>query len=229
MISVALLLLLAGMALSYAGVGGGELVLVKVVSMLVSGFLLAWAFYVVTVRMHGLHKARIGRSRYTGPAQRWAIGAAAEVKVGERLNRLGKGYEVAHDVLVRRASGATAANIDHLVRTPNGALVLIDTKCWAGQLASKDGRFMRADTGTFGGPRGVAVDTLRWLADQLSREPDAIVVVVEGRGTIKGGRLTLPGSGQHPPIVAIKAAELDQELAAVRRRGRRVDSLRSVR
>lgn len=158
-------------------------------------------------------------SELPGDLGTWARGALSEESIGEMLAELGPGYRVEHDLLVRDPrSGRVSANVDHLVRTPSGAQVVIDTKRWAGQVElGGDGRlYSESDRGP-GGPRGRALETLQWLCRQVRPRPDLVIIAIDGPGTVAGGRIHIrPGRGDRGacPVVVIHARRLPGELRA---------------
>lgn len=63
-------------------------------------------------------------------AARWEAGAAGERRTAERLAVLeSEGWTVLHD----RALPRTRANLDHLAVSPNGVVIVPDTKRWSGR------------------------------------------------------------------------------------------------
>lgn len=157
---------------------------------------------------------RSGRNALPEHVMTWAIGAKAEEKVGAILDRLGAGYEVAHDIEIW-GHGRVKANIDHLVWGPPCGLIMIDTKMWKGELFAHMGRFASADDMAESGPRGKSVETLRWEASQLAEKPSLIVVAVHGRGTVRDGAVMLDTPGEIP-VVAVKDNDLEGLLRRVR-------------
>ena len=156
----------------------------------------------------------------------WARGALSEESIGEVLAELGPGYRVEHDVLIRdRRDGRVSANVDHLVRTPSGAQVVIDTKRWAGQVKlGGDGRLRSERDRDPEGPRGRALETLQWLCRQVRPRPDLVIIAIDGPGTVAGGRIYIrPNRSDRGacPVVVIHARRLLGELRAVDVAGRR--------
>lgn len=189
--------------------------------------LLGWLLWRVYQRGRGrsaraqaaLQAARGGDlSQLPSSLSTWARGALSEESIGRLLARLGPGYRVEHDLPVRSATGRMQANVDHLVRTPSGALVLIDTKRWAGQVElGPDGRLRSERDRDPEGPRGRALETLQWLCEQLRPRPDLVIIAVHGRGTVARGRISVrPGRGDRRarPVVVVHADRLLGEIMA---------------
>ncbi|AKG46259.1 nuclease-like protein [Streptomyces xiamenensis] len=122
-------------------------------------------------------------------AARWAAGAEGERRTGRLLERLGPSWISLHD----RALPRGRANVDHLVITPTGALVNVDSKMWG----AKDAVHVRSGRVFHGAEDRTdrvesALYESRTVAGVLGR-PVATVVVVHG-ARVTGGRITLPGA-----------------------------------
>lgn len=144
----------------------------------------------------------------------WAAGAVGEEYTGRVLAGLPGGYTVAHDLQIIGSRGGVRANIDHVVITPSGQVVVIDTKNWAGVLNSDGSRFYSGSDRGPGGPRGKAVDTLVWEASMLGVRPDSLIIAVTGSGRLSSREL------RAGPVVAVRAEDVPELLARLDRQGR---------
>lgn len=140
-------------------------------------------------------------------ARSWAYGALSEERVGKLLNAM-TGFEVSHDLEIIKPNGAVGANIDHLVTGRTGVF-MVDTKRWSGTLCRKGNTFGTREGGPSEKYRAKAPDTLRYEAGNVPGGVDLIIVAVDGRGTIEGGRVYLDSPGE-VPILAVKSEELTE-------------------
>lgn len=127
-------------------------------------------------------------SRLPAKVRSWGLGALSEEKVGGVLERLGPGYEVAHDLTIRQ-QGREVANIDHLVATADG-LVMVDAKSWSGVVTVDQATGEVASANGIGDEyRRKAIHSLRREAQSLGLPLRAVVIAVDkGKviGTLNG-------------------------------------------
>ena len=121
----------------------------------------------------------------------WARGAMTEEKIGSLLESLGDAYEVSHDISILQ-DGTEVANIDHLVSTANG-LVMVDSKSWSGTVTvdQATGELTSHD-GWNDEYRRKAIHSLRREAQSLKLPLRAVIVVVDNGkvvGTHNGERV----------------------------------------
>ncbi|MFB7677854.1 nuclease-related domain-containing protein [Kitasatospora purpeofusca] len=127
--------------------------------------------------------------RPTGPSS-WAKGASGERRTAQLMRSLERdGWVALHD----RAIPGSSANLDHLLVSPTGEVVYVDTKAWTSTrstLRLQDGQLWY---GRY--PQTRALDTVAWEARQASRVlgvPVAAYVAVHG-AAVPGGQLHLQG------------------------------------
>lgn len=141
-------------------------------------------------------------------ADQWEAGAAGERRTAARLDPLrGAGWTVLHD----RALPGSRANVDHVVVSPSGVVVVVDSKLWCARhrLRAVGGRLLHGDcdvTDRLAGIRHEAAAVARILGC-----PAAPLVSMDGP-PIEGGELLLDG-------VLIVAA--DRVVAALQHFGQR--------
>lgn len=155
-----------------------------------------------------------------------AYGALGEQRVGKILNSLGPGWEVAHDVWLGRAPRPIRANADHLVSGPSTGLIMVDTKCWRGEVF-RDGKTLGARGSGLNATeialRSKAPGTLAAEAASVSSAGSAVVLIVvaiTGSGTVANGVVELDGYRGRPPIVVVRAETLTELLHSRSQPGR---------
>ncbi|MFJ6014508.1 nuclease-related domain-containing protein [Streptomyces sp. NPDC092952] len=122
-------------------------------------------------------------------AKQWYAGALGEKRTAARLKPLARqGWTVLHD----RALPTGRANVDHLLVSPHGVVIVLDSKRWSARapLQVVSGRLMhgRRDVTTW-------LDGLRYEARTVARVlgcPVIPIVSMEGAPLV-GGELVLDG------------------------------------
>lgn len=122
-------------------------------------------------------------------AARWTAGAEGERRTAERLAPLTRdGWTVLHD----RALPGSCANLDHLAVSPNGVVIVPDTKRWSARwpVTVQGGRLYHGDRDVTG-----RLDGLRHEADTVSRVlgVTAVPVVLMEGPRLDGAPLRLDG------------------------------------
>jgi hypothetical protein len=122
-------------------------------------------------------------------AARWAAGAEGERRTAERLAPLTReGWTVLHD----RALPTGRANLDHLAVSPDGVVIVPDTKRWSARwpVTVHDGRLYRGDRDVTDRLAG-----LRHEADTVARilGVTAVPVVVMDGPRLDGAPLRIDG------------------------------------
>lgn len=126
------------------------------------------------------------RSRH---AARWAAGAEGEQRTARRLASLDRdGWTILHD----RAIPGSRANLDHLAISPDGVVIVPDTKRWSARwpVTVHDGRLYHGDRDVTARLAG-----LRHEADTVSRVlgVDAVPVVLMDGPRLDGAPLRVDG------------------------------------
>jgi hypothetical protein len=126
------------------------------------------------------------RSRH---AARWAAGAEGEQRTARRLASLDQdGWTILHD----RALPGSRANLDHLAISPDGVVIVPDTKRWSARwpVTVHDGRLYHGDRDVTARLSG-----LRHEADTVSRVlgVSVIPVVLMDGPRLDGGPLRIDG------------------------------------
>lgn len=147
--------------------------------------------------------------RRRAEAARWEAGAAGERETAALLAGLGPGWHVLHD----RALPGSRANVDHLVVSPGGGVVMPDTKQWSARyrVGVRRGRLHH---GTH--DRQQAVESALFEARTVSRllgVPVTPLLAVRG-APIDGGELVVHGSRERESVRVIPADRLPEVLRA---------------
>lgn len=123
----------------------------------------------------------INNSPFQGDEISWALGGLAEERTSKKLQEgLSNTYDIIDDIVILNNRGQVTANIDHLVLTNKGTIV-IDTKVWAKPLVftQKDGNtWLEKSTNP---PAWSSVSTCLYEASFLPETPKAIVFAVGGK------------------------------------------------
>ena len=123
----------------------------------------------------------IKNSPFEGNEISWVLGALAEERTAEKLQtRLNDTYTIINDINLINQHGKTNANIDHLVLTQTGA-IMVDTKVWARPLefSTRNGdTWLGKDTNP---KTWFSVSTCLYEASQLPTTPRAIIFSVAGK------------------------------------------------
>lgn len=136
-------------------------------------------------------------------AARWQAGAVGEQRTATRLAPLsGEGWTVLHD----RALPGSRANLDHLLVSPRGVVIVPDTKRWSARHRVRvvDGRLLHGDrdvTDRLCGIRHEAATVRRLLG-----VPVVPLVLMDG-APVDGGEQQLDG---------IRIVPADRALAVIR-------------
>lgn len=122
-------------------------------------------------------------------AAQWAVGAEGERRTARRLAPLARdGWTVLHD----RALPGSRANLDHLAVSPNGVVIVPDTKRWSARwpITVRDGRLYHGDRDVTARLTG-----LRHEADTVSRVlgVTAVPIVLMDGPRLDGGPLQVDG------------------------------------
>lgn len=122
-------------------------------------------------------------------AARWAAGAEGERRTARRLAPLTRdGWTILHD----RALPGSRANLDHLAISPNGVVIVPDTKRWSARwpVTVQDGRLYHGDRDVTARLSG-----LRHEADTVSRVlgVTAVPVVLMDGPRLDGAPLRVDG------------------------------------
>ncbi|WP_169814073.1 nuclease-related domain-containing protein [Actinomadura kijaniata] len=159
-----------------------------VVAAAVAGLLLTSSWVGVTVgALWGAGAAVLWLHR-TDTSRTWAKGAAGERKTARLLGPLERrGYTVLHD----RAIPRSRANIDHLVITPAGTVIVVDSKNWARKKIIKGGQrggWVRVGRTRGDTVVGSALYETRRVREELARALGA-PVEVQAVLAVHGGKL----------------------------------------
>lgn len=123
----------------------------------------------------------IENSPFEGNEISWVLGALAEERTAEKLQtRLNDTYTIINDINLINQHGKTNANIDHLVLTQTGA-IMVDTKVWARPLefsTRNSDTWLDKDANPKTWP---SVSTCLYEASQLPTTPRAIIFSVAGK------------------------------------------------
>lgn len=123
----------------------------------------------------------IKNSPFEGNEISWVLGALAEERTAEKLQtRLNDTYTIINDINLINQHGKTNANIDHLVLTQTGT-IMVDTKVWARPLefSTRNGDIWLDKNAN---PKAwAAVSTCLYEASQLPTPPRAIIFSVAGK------------------------------------------------
>lgn len=146
-------------------------------------------------------------------AARWQAGAVGEQNTARRLAPLsGEGWTVLHD----RALPRSRANLDHLLVSPRGTVIVPDTKRWSARyrLRVVNGRLLHGTQDVTDRLRG-----LRYEADTVSRllNVPAIPLVVMDGPPVDGGALLVAGVRIVPASQALTAIRALDRATAQRR------------
>ncbi|GGZ23637.1 hypothetical protein GCM10010387_16040 [Streptomyces inusitatus] len=138
------------------------------------------------VRLADLAGIQTARGRQ---ADQWAAGAVGERRTAARLRPLAReGWTVLHD----RALPTGRANVDHLVISPSGIVIVLDSKKWSARypLRVSGGRLMHGDRDVTDRLRGIRHEA-RAVGQALGCHA-APLVSMEG-APIAAGELVLDG------------------------------------
>lgn len=120
-------------------------------------------------------------SPFQGDEISWALGGLAEERTSKRLQEgLNDSYDIIDDIAILNNRGQVNANIDHLVLSNNGAIML-DTKVWKTPLVFSGNNGQRWLDKERNPKTWSAVSTCLYEASQLPVPPRAIVFVVAGK------------------------------------------------
>ncbi|MFF2940229.1 nuclease-related domain-containing protein [Streptomyces niveus] len=161
------------------------------------------------VRLADLVGIQTARGR---EADQWAAGAVGEKRTKARIKPLTReGWTVLHD----RALPVTSANVDHLLVSPAGVVIVLDSKKWAASdpLTVESGRLMHGNSDVTDRLNGLRRQT-RTVARTLGC-PAIPLVSMEGPALVGGG-LVLDG------IRIIPADSILPVLRSIARRHRAV-------
>jgi hypothetical protein len=173
---------------------------------------------VTAVRRHGYKAAdRIPGVTLDFDTLVKGVGAIGEEMVGRTLeNDLPDEWAVSHDIeVLNRSASKVSANIDHLVTTPAG-VVMVDAKSWSGTLGLRKKRLTRLDGKDPHRARADAPGKLAFEAGAanagagMSLVSRIVIAVVDGTvGTDGSGILEVPpppreADAAEVPIVAVE-------------------------
>ncbi|SEB69193.1 Nuclease-related domain-containing protein [Gordonia malaquae] len=127
----------------------------------------------------------------------WWRGAKGEVIVGELLEQLPEGYEVAHDIEILDGRGRVRANIDHIVTGPAGVW-MVDAKHWRGYTKVENDGIAGAEY------KQNAARITRWEASQIGCDVDGIIIAVVG-GKVRRSGVILDGERDDIPVIVTEA------------------------
>lgn len=122
----------------------------------------------------------LDQTGFTDQEKRWIEGAIGEEKTSLYLkNGLDNRFTVIDDIKVKNKGGQASANIDHLVLSEDG-MIMVDTKVWNAQLP-----FVHDDNGRSYIPRSSyywsSVSTCMYEQSQLPTRVRAIIFAIDGK------------------------------------------------
>lgn len=136
-------------------------------------------------------RARAQADALEAEAGAWSAGAEGERRVAASLGRLGHGWYVHHDRLLRPGRGQT--NLDHVVVGPSG-VYLVDTKNWAGGTSVHENNLWQHTSKS--SPKGRELDNVSRFAAEMERGlglPVVPVIALAGSQASSFGRQRVRG------------------------------------